>query len=156
MKQAPNRAQPRGRRHALPHASLAMLTLTAAALFAGPAAGLADTIYVSNNGTNTIVKFTSGGAGSVFASSGLNQPYGLAFDNACNLYAANYAGNTIEKFTPGGAASVFASTGLFGPVGLTFDHAGNLYAANNNANTIEKFTPGGVGSVFASFSAGVN
>ena len=113
---------------------------------AGPGANL----YVANAGSNTIDKFTPGGTGSVFASSGLNFPFSLAFDSAGNLYAANYGDNTIERFTPGGVGSVFASTGLSLPEGLAFDSAGNLYAANYNNNTIEKFTPAGVGSVFAS------
>jgi len=112
----------------------------------------ADILYVANYSDNTIEKFTAGGVASVFASTGLSAPFGLAFDNAGNLYASNasYNNNTIEKFTPGGVASVFASTGLNGPFGLAFDSVGNLYAANLVDNTIEKFTPGGVASVFAS------
>src|SRR5438094_304763 len=113
----------------------------------------ADVLYVANSGDNTIEKFTSGGAGSVFSSSGLNQPYGLAFDSAGNLYAAT-SFNTIVRFTPSGVRSVFASSGLNEPVGLAFDSAGNLYAANYGDNTIERFTPGGVGSVFA--NSGLN
>ena len=113
---------------------------------------------------NTIEKFTPGGVGSVFASTGVNGPVGLAFDAAGNLYVANNIGNTIEKFTPGGVGSVFASMGVNHPYGLAFDLAGNLYVANNpgtgplpgDDNTIEKFTPGGVGSVFANFGPGIN
>jgi DNA-binding beta-propeller fold protein YncE len=79
----------------------------------------------------------------------LNEPTGIAFDNAGNLYVANYAGGTIEKVMPGGNGSVFANSGLNTPFGLAFDSAGNLYPANQGNNTIEKFTPGGVDSVFA-------
>ena len=56
---------------------------------------------MANYGANTIEKFTPGGVGSVFATTGLNGPIGLAFDSAGNLYAANASNNTIEKFTPG-------------------------------------------------------
>jgi DNA-binding beta-propeller fold protein YncE len=97
---------------------------------------------------NTIVKFTPGGVGSVFASDGLNEPTGLAFDSAGNLYAANVGDDTIEKFTPDGVGSVFANSGVAFPEALAFDSAGNLYVAN--LATIAKFTPAGVGSVFAS------
>ena len=114
-----------------------------------PSTARADILYVTNNGGSTIEKFTSGGVGSVFASSGLNGPSGLAFDSAGNLYAANYGDNTVEKFTSG-VGSVFASSGLNSVYGLAFDSTGNLYAANSGDNTIEMFTPGGVGSVFAS------
>ncbi len=119
----------------------------------------ADVIYVSNSGnnagnSNTIEKINSAGVGSVFASTGLSQPTGLAFDSAGNLYVANYNINTIEKFTPNGVGSLFASTGLNHPYDLAFDHQGNLFAANSGNDTIEKFTSGGVGSLFASTSPG--
>ena len=106
----------------------------------GIKAARADILYVSN-GDNTIVKFTSGGVGSVFASSGLNFPIGIAFDSAGSLYAAN-SDNTIEKFTSGGVGSVFASSRLDSPRGLAFDSAGNLYAANSDpaSNTIESLS----------------
>lgn len=73
---------------------------------------------------NTIEKFTPGGVGSVFASSGLSSPTGLAFDSAENLYAAN-GDSTVEKFTPEGVGSLFASSGLSSPEYLAFtDDAG--------------------------------
>jgi hypothetical protein len=135
--------------------ALRPLLLAAALLLAGlPAASRADILYVTL-GNNTIEKITSAGSGSVFASTGLNNPYGLAFDSAGNLYAANYSTNTIEKYTPGGSASVFASTGLSSTYGLAFDSAGNLYAANLGNSTIEKYTPGGVASLFANSTNGV-
>jgi secreted PhoX family phosphatase len=103
---------------------------------------------------NEILKYTPGGAESVFANNGLDDPAGLAFDKAGNLYVANAANNTIEEFTPGGGGNVFASTGLSAPTGLAFDSAGNLYVANSGNNTIEKFTSSGVGSLFASNPSG--
>ena len=56
----------------------------------------ADILYVTTLG-NTIDKITSDGVVSVFASSGLNNPRGLAFDSAGNLYVANNGSNTVEK-----------------------------------------------------------
>ena len=128
-----------------------LLTASAAVLLLTgfTTASHAATIYVGNYGNNTIERFTAGGVGSVFANTGLSQPYGLAFDSAGSLYVANAGNNTIVKFLTGGGATVFANTGLNVPTGLAFDSAGNLYAANGNNNTIEKFTPGGVGSFFA-------
>ena len=102
-------------------AGTALLALAASAL---PALATPGDLYVSNNNNNTIVRITPGGAASVFASTGLNFPTGLAFDASGNLYAANIGSslNTIERFTPGGAASVFA-TGLNGPLFLAFEPA---------------------------------
>ena len=66
----------------------------------GAAMSRADILYVANSGNNTIVKVTSSGVASTFATSGLYGPEGVAFDGAGNLYAANFFDNTIEKFTP--------------------------------------------------------
>ena len=63
----------------------------------GLAFDAAGNLYAANYGDNTIQKFTTGGARSVFASTGLSGPIGLAFDGAGNLYAANSGDNTIEK-----------------------------------------------------------
>ena len=125
-------------------------------LLAAPAR--ADILYVTL-GDPSIVKIASDGSSSVFASSGLFNPTGLAFDSAGNLYAVNQnsRSSTIEKFTSGGTASVFASSGLNGPWGLAFDSAGNLYAANvgNGSNTIEKFSATGTDlGVFANGVSG--
>ena len=67
---------------------------------------------MANQIINSIEKFNSSGVGTVFASTGLAYPFGLAFDSTGNLYAANKSSDTIEKFTPGGTGSLFASTGL--------------------------------------------
>ena len=100
-------------------AGTALLALAASAV---PALATPGDLYVGNANNNTIVRITPGGAASVFASTGLNGPYGLAFDASGNLYAANSSNNTIERFTPGGAASVFA-TRLSQPIFLAFEPA---------------------------------
>ena len=104
----------------------------------------ADILYVSNSNGNRITKLNSYGESSVFASTGLSYPRGIAFDSAGNLCAASFTANRIGKITPGGVFSWFASTGLNGPTGLAFDSAGNLYTANSNANTIEKYSATGL------------
>ena len=123
---------------------LALIVLTARV----HAAALAYTVFVTRD-NNTIEKFTPEGVGSVFASSGLSSPQGLAFDSAGNLYVVNNGNNTIEKFTPEGVGSVFASAAFSNPAGLAFDSVGNLYVADLYHNAIVKFTPGGVSSIFA-------
>jgi sugar lactone lactonase YvrE len=142
---------------------LNLLLATVAGLTAilAPASARADTLFVTNNGSNTIEKFTSSGVGTVFASTGLSGPTGLIFDSSGNLYVANQATNTITKFTLGGVSSVFASdpgdgSVVSSPIGLAFDSSGHLYVANTQTSTIEKFTTGGVGSRFASPSVNVD
>lgn len=107
--------------------------------------------------TNTIEKFSTNGDYLGSFATGLNQPWGLAFDSGGNLYASNSStnralANTIVKFLPDGTRSTFATafSGLSSPRGLAFDSGGNLYVANAGNGTIEKFTPDGTGSLFAS------
>jgi DNA-binding beta-propeller fold protein YncE len=116
----------------------------------------ADTLYVANAVSNTIVKIDSGGNASVFASSGLSHPEGVAFDSSGNLYVANNGNGTIEKFDPSGNGSVFASQNLpfpvlsMTPMGLAFDSSGNLFVADpSHGHRILKFDPSGKASVFA-------
>jgi hypothetical protein len=78
----------------------------------------AGTLFESDTGTGTILKF-SGGVKSTFAS-GLHTPTGLAFDAAGNLFEADQASGTIFKFNPAGVQSTFAS-GLNAPSGLAFE-----------------------------------
>ena len=121
----------------------------------------AGNLYVSNafggpTHTGSIVKFTSGGVGLVFADSGFHLAYGLALDRAGNLYVSNFNNSTIEKFSPSGVdLGPFASAGLNLPHGMVFDRTENLYVANNGNQTIEKFSSTGVDlGVFARTQSG--
>ena len=96
------------------------------------------------------MKFTPGGASSVFVSTGMPAAQGLAFDSAGSLYVsyAFPAGN-IGKFSPTGTGLGIFASGMVNPNGMAFDSAGNLYTANFEfGGYIEKLTPGGAGSVF--------
>ncbi len=122
-------------------------------LLAIPSSSGADNLFVSAGGS--IEEINSAGTVTVFASSGLDDPEGLAFDSSGNLYVANYGNSTIMKFSASGGVlssngTVFASGGeMYGPVGLAFDGSGNLYVANNENDTIEKFNSSGGGGPFA-------
>ena len=114
-------------------------------------------LYVSNVGNNTIEKFdASGNDLGTFASSGLNNPYDLAFDFTGNLYAANFISNTVEKFdSAGNDLGAFASSNLDRPFGLAFDASSNLYVANRDSGTIERFdsTGGDLGTFATSVAS---
>src|SRR5437868_839515 len=99
-----------------------------------------DDLYEADSSSNTIFEFTPAGTKIPFAS-GLDGPFGLAFDSSGNLFEADPGSNTIFKFTPGTRSS-FAS-GLNGPIGLAFDASGNLFEADQFSNTIFKFAPDG-------------
>jgi sugar lactone lactonase YvrE len=101
----------------------------------GMAFGNDGNLYVANSGTNgdlsnTILKFSTNGASSVFATAtnGLSGPRGLAFDSAGNLYVANSSTGTILKFAPDGTSSVFAS-GLDSPTSMAIYPGLNVWSA---------------------------
>ncbi|MEO7723607.1 MAG: NHL repeat-containing protein, partial [Chthoniobacterales bacterium] len=98
-------------------------------------------VYVATR-ANTIERFAPDGTAlGVFASTGLSNSKGLAFDRQGFLYAANFAANTIEKFAPDGTdLGIFAN--VLQPTGLAFDAAGNLHVASS-ANLIRRFAPDG-------------
>src|ERR1700736_859872 len=106
-------------------------------------------LFVADDHSHSIFKFTPDGKKSTFAS-GLS---GLAFDHSGNLFVSNSIKNSdnfsIFKFTPDGVKSTFAS-GLSDPVGLACDGAGNLFVSDIVVSSNFKFTPDGTQSTFAS------
>jgi sugar lactone lactonase YvrE len=119
------------------------------ALLAGvmiPSAAQAQNLYVANANNSTIIKITPGGDQSTFASSGLNHPYGLAFDRAGDLFVADHESGNIYEFTNGVAANqgIFASGFNYTtePVALAFDTAGDLFVASDQSANIYEFTNG--------------
>ena len=108
-------------------------------------AARADLLFVVEGNTNTVSQIGPNGTQSTFANSGLNTPYGLAFDSSGNLYVSNQGNQTIRKFSSTGTdLGNFATTGLNGPAGVAFDSLGNLYVANLNNNTIRRFSSTGM------------
>jgi DNA-binding beta-propeller fold protein YncE len=129
--------------------------LSAAWLLLVPSAATGALLYVGagapTESTGNIYAFTPAGSSFTFAS-GLNGPYGLAFDASGNLYESDLGTSTIYRFTPGGIQSTFATVGP-DPLGLAFDASGNLFVACWNG--IYEITPSGGVSVFAKLSPGV-
>jgi hypothetical protein len=121
--------------------------LTAALLPINSLAAPGD-LFETDQGSNTIFKFTPVGAKTTFAT-GLGGPFGVAVDAFGNVFEANFNTGMIFKFTPAGVKSTFAS-GLNMPVALAFDASGNLFEADHGSNKIFKFTPAGVKTTFAS------
>jgi chitobiase/beta-hexosaminidase-like protein len=105
-------------------------------------------LFVADQGSGNIFKFTPDGGRSTFAS-GLGSPFDLAFDSAGNLFVTDWGGSGghISKFTPDGTRSTFAQGGF--PEGLAFDNAGNLFVVFSDTEEIFKFTPAGARSTIA-------
>jgi len=110
----------------------------------------AQNLFVADKGSGNIFEFTPAGAKSTFAS-GLDFPFGLAFNSVGTLFVANSEGNNISEITPGGVQSTFVS-GLDQPTGMAFNSAGDLFVAQGGfaAGSIVEITPSGQMSTFAS------
>ncbi|MGD0746048.1 MAG: PEP-CTERM sorting domain-containing protein [Verrucomicrobiota bacterium] len=114
----------------------------------------AQNLFVAAAHSDNIYEFTPGGTQSTFAS-GLNYPYGLAFDSSGDLFAANSildigTGGYVSKITPGGVQSTIPSGP--DPKGLAFNSAGDLFETDYHSGNIYEYTPGGVLSTFATVS----
>lgn len=141
------------------HALFAGL-MTAAALLAGGSPAVAEVLYVTRS-NNTITRIeTTTGTETVFASTLLNNPTGIAVDTLGNVFAVNKGDNSIVKITAGGSVSTFVSAangtaaGLDNAQGLTIDGGGNVYVASANNDSVVKFDT--AGALVGSVSTGAN
>ncbi len=119
--------------------------LTAAAdIFSGSA-----TLYVTNNGNNTVTAYDSQGTQQSLTGgwSGLNSPFDIAYDPANGwLYVTNYGNSTVTAYTSQGAQQTLTGTfpSLSGPVGIAYDPAnGWLYVANYGNSTVTAYNAQG-------------
>jgi DNA-binding beta-propeller fold protein YncE len=102
-----------------------------------------------------ITKIDRTGHATLFTSSGLRGPVGIAIDSTTgDLYVANCRGNNIARIGSDGVASTFAQSDLLKcPNGIAFDSAGFLYVVDNWDNHMLKIDHSGNVSLFATVSA---
>lgn len=119
-------------------------------------------LYVTSGGaTRGVYKVPAGGgAGTLFASTGFVDPWGIVCDGSGDMYVAD-RGNLavansgkIMKVTSTGVVTTFKS-GLPAPFGLTMDTGGNLYTGAYSGQKVLRITPAGVVSDYAT-GLGVN
>lgn len=116
-------------------------------------------LWVTNQGTDTVVKYTAaqlGTGGSIApavtlspdGSGSLNLPLGLAFDSTNNLWVANAVGQSVVKFSPGQRGTTgmptpdvtLTSPAFTHPTCVAFDKAGSLWVVNTYTKALLKFT----------------
>ncbi len=110
-------------------------------------AATGDLSPVAGNGTAGY-----SGDGGPATSAQLNDPEGIAVDQAGNLYIADVGNAVIRKVSNGtittmGSAGGFAGRGA--SIGIAVDSAGNVYVPDTNANRVIKLPPGGPATTFA-------
>jgi hypothetical protein len=135
----------------------------------GIAIDASNTLYVSENGRNTIRKITSAGQVSTLTFSAAFTPYfyNIAVDSTGVLYAIDYILHRVYKITPTGPSTADIAL-LAGSTegyangqgsaaqfrfesgsGLCVDAFGNVYVGDSGNGSIRKITPGGLVSTIA-------
>jgi len=135
----------------------------------GVAVDASGNLFIADQGNARIRKVTPAGLISTLAGGGLgdagpgafgflNQPSGVARDNAGNTYIADANNHRVRKAAANGAISTVAGTGvagfsgdgnaasgaqLNGPRGLVLDASGNLYIADAGNYRVRKVDPSG-------------
>ena len=110
---------------------------------ANPGATRAGTLTIAGQ-TLTITQagstYIAGQTMNTLVSSGLNQPRGVAVDNAGNVFIADSSNNAIKKWTPTNhALATLVSSGLNGPYSVAVDGPGNVYIADTGNTAIKEW-----------------
>ncbi len=114
-----------------------LLCSTLAALLGGGSRSQADIIAVEN-GTPDVLRFTSAGAQSTFATTNLDSPIGVTVGPGNNVYVVNNGtSNSVAEYSATGTPLGFFVTNatppgntLNAPVDIAFDGTGNAYVTN--------------------------
>ncbi len=132
--------------------------------------------YISDRGTNQIIRMTPAFQTTVFAGTGIqgfagdggpavqanfSSPSGLVFDSLGTLYVADTGNQRVRAIGTDGMVRTVAGSGVVGfagdtqttdfaafrnPVGLAIDASNNLYVADSGNNRIRMLTPHAVTS----------
>ena len=116
---------------------LALAPVTNAGLSAGD-------LLVADTNAGTVYRYT---AASSFATrttlaSGLNQPFGVAFDSLGNLLVAETGNNDVLKYLASNyTSSVVEMTNVTGAEGIALDPSGNIFLTAYGGSTVTELSP---------------
>ena len=87
-------------------------------------------------------------AGFTTASSGINQPNGVAVDAAGNIYIADTGNQAIKEMPAAGGFVTSIASGIYpGPTAVAADPSGNVFFSVQGSNAVEMIPAGGGGPV---------
>ncbi|MBV9719426.1 MAG: hypothetical protein JOZ77_08900 [Candidatus Eremiobacteraeota bacterium] len=112
---------------------------------AGLAVDKTGTLYVANDGNNTIAVYPKGQSSpSLTISSGISGPYGVGVDSKGNVFVSNLDNNTLTAYKAG-ATSPYATINFspYGqPVGVGTDGKNNVWVACDTTNAVFEIPAG--------------
>jgi sugar lactone lactonase YvrE len=140
---------------------------------------ICDNQYIRKVNTAGIISTVAGigtpgysGDGGLATAAQLNNPYGVAVDNAGNIYIADYSNVCVRKVSATtGIITTIAGTGIAGysgdgglavnaelnfPQGVAVDASNNIFICDQLNNAIRKINTSGIISTFAGPSTGAN
>jgi hypothetical protein len=108
------------------------------------ATGGAQNLFVSNSSANTVTIYAAPYTGTpTTVSNGVNDPEGIAVDNAGNLFVANFGGFTVTEYAPPYTGSPTTITnGPSFPYAIALDASGDLFVGNWGDGVITEYTAG--------------
>jgi sugar lactone lactonase YvrE len=110
-------------------------------------AGAVATAPISGTGLGPMVGFSPAAQSAI--TSGLNQPFGIAFDGNGNLFEADYGTGRVKEFLAAGGYSTVRNIYTVSEVGgMAVDGAGNIFFSSyNHGPVMEALAAGGYSTV---------
>jgi hypothetical protein len=112
---------------------------------AGLAVDRSETLYVANQGNNTVTVYPDGQSSPTLTiSSGLSGPYGIAVDSMGNVFVSNLNTNTITAYAAG-STSPYETINFYTygqAVGMAVDASDNLWVACDTSNAVFEILAG--------------
>ena len=100
-------------------------------------------LYLVDGLRRCVCKISPDGSSKVDVLTGLNSPWGVAFDAQGNLYVSDVSTGKIIRSSLDGSNPVDFVTGLVTPQDLLFDRAGNLYVVEASPGKVTKISADG-------------
>ncbi|HEY5425698.1 MAG TPA: hypothetical protein VIJ77_04030 [Candidatus Tumulicola sp.] len=94
------------------------------------------TLYVANQGNDTVTEYRAGKTKAFFTiSSGLSAPYGIGVDGAGRVFVSNLTGG-VAAFKPGKSTPYETVAAGPNPCGVAIDRENNVYVASDSENRV--------------------
>ncbi|MGW4328950.1 serine/threonine-protein kinase PknD [Nocardia sp. NPDC004573] len=125
------------------YSSQTSLPFPGVSLPTGVAVDAAGNVYVTDMGSDRVLKSAAGAAASPLPFTGLKNPQDVAVDAAGNVYVSDTSNDRVLKLAAGAAAATpLPFTGLKDPHGVAVGNTGDVYVADRGNDRVLKLAAG--------------